>query len=95
MNLMKYINLIKTARLGLMLLCLMLLGSGCANKECPPARPMLPPTVLMQEVPEPRFTGRTNADLLTWSLELRQALRLANADKMEMRRWIDEVKSLE
>ena len=75
-------------------LSLALFSTGCADKY-PPARPMLPPTVLMQEVPEPKFNGRTNADLLTWSLELRQALRLANADKKELRRWIDEVKSLE
>lgn len=53
-------------------------------------RPALPPAVYLQEVPEPQFHGRTNGDLLNWSLELRQALRQANSDKAALRGWYDE-----
>ncbi len=48
---------------------------------------MLPPTVYLQEVPEPRLRGRTNGDLLAWAVDLREALRLANADKKALRQW--------
>jgi hypothetical protein len=48
---------------------------------------MLPPTVYLQAVAEPQFTGRTNADLLGWALEMREALRLANSDKKALREW--------
>ena len=51
---------------------------------------MLPPVVLLQEVPEPKMRGKTNADLLNWALELREALRLANSDKAALRKWINQ-----
>lgn len=73
--------------LGLILCVLLGCLTACSAKPCPPARSMLPPVVLMQEVPEPRLRGRTNGDLLSWSLDLREALRLANSDKAELRRW--------
>jgi hypothetical protein len=50
---------------------------------------MLPPTVYLQNVAEPQFTGRTNADLLGWALEMRKALRLANSDKAALRKWAE------
>lgn len=34
--------------------------------------------------------GRTNGDLLDWAVELRQALRLANNDKAQLRLWVQE-----
>jgi hypothetical protein len=47
--------------------------------------------VYLQEIEEPVFQGRSNADLLRWSLELRQSLRLANRDKARLRSWLQEV----
>ncbi|UQZ90709.1 hypothetical protein C4J81_16460 [Deltaproteobacteria bacterium Smac51] len=61
--------------------------SACAA-DCPPARPILPPTVYLQEIPEPQLTGRTNGDLARWALELREALRQANSDKNALRDWL-------
>ena len=86
MNLKSYTRTMSLARLGLSALCLALLLTGCGSKPCPPARPTQPPAVLLQDVPEPKFRGKTNADLVAWSLELRQALRLANKDKAELRK---------
>lgn len=51
----------------------------------------MPPTVYLQEVDEPQFTGRTNADLLAWALELREALRQSNSDKAALREWATEI----
>lgn len=48
---------------------------------------MLPPAVLLQEVPAPGLRGRTNADLAEWALELKAALKLANEDKAQLREW--------
>lgn len=68
-------------------MCLTMCLAGCGGKDCPPARPMMPPAVLMQSVPEPKLRGKTNADLLAWALDLRAALRLANEDKKALREW--------
>ncbi len=48
---------------------------------------MRPPAVYLQEVAEPRLSGRTNGDLAEWVVELRAALRQANADKKALREW--------
>lgn len=69
-----------------MLICLSLLLTSCA-KPCPPPAPMTPPVVYLQEVPEPKFTGRTNADLVYWVIELKAALTKANSDKKAIRDW--------
>lgn len=66
---------------------LTLFSVGCGKPPCPPPRAMLPPTVYLQDVPEPRMKGRTNGDLLAWALDLRAAVRLANADKKALREW--------
>ena len=76
-------------KLGLTLLALTALLSACSNK-CPPARPMTPPVVYLQDVTEPRFSGKTNADLVNWALEVREALRQANSDKAALRQWVEE-----
>ena len=76
MSLKKHMPPTRTAALGLMLLSLALCSTGCGNKPCPPARPMPPPVVYLQDVPEPRMRGQTNADLAAWAVELRAALRL-------------------
>lgn len=41
----------------------------------------------MQTVPEPGLKGKTNAALAEWAVELREALRLSNADKKALREW--------
>jgi hypothetical protein len=46
--------------------------------------------VYLEAVPEPKFTGRRNADLAAWALRLRQALRQANSDKAALRAWAAE-----
>ena len=61
--------------------------SACGGKPCPAARPMMPPAVYLQDVPEPVLKGKTNGDLAAWALELRQALALANSDKAALREW--------
>ena len=51
---------------------------------------MLPPAVYLQDVTEPELRGRTNGDLLAWALELREAVRMGNADKAALREWVAE-----
>lgn len=77
------------ARLGLTALCLSLFISGCGSKApaCPPPLVIAPPAVLMQDVPEPKLKGQTNAALAAWAVELREALRLSNGDKAALREW--------
>ena len=65
----------------------MVLSAGCA-KTCPAVRPIRPPIVYLQTIPEPQFKGKTNADLLAYILDLRQALRLANSDKQALQKWM-------
>ncbi len=77
---------IRKLGLGLTVLALTASLSAC-GKPCPPARPMTPPAVYLQDVPEPRMRGKTNGDLLAWALELREAVRMGNADKKAMREW--------
>lgn len=77
-------NLVKP---GPTALCLILFIAGCGPKPGPPPPVFHPPTVLLQEVSEPRLRGRTNAHLADWALELRGALRQANSDKAALRRW--------
>ena len=48
---------------------------------------MMPPTVLLQDVLEPQMRGKSNGDLLAWALELREAVRMGNADKRALRDW--------
>lgn len=80
---------------GLLLISPLLWSSGCADKAatCPPARPAIPPAILLQEVPEPVFRGKTNSDLLNYAVSLRQALRLANSDKAALREWVSEAEA--
>lgn len=42
----------------------------------------------MQDVPEPKLKGQTNAALAEWAVELREALRLSNGDKAALREWV-------
>ena len=69
--------------------CLILFTAGCGSKPqvCPPPMRLAPPAVLMQDVPEPRLKGKTNAALAEWAIALREGLRLSNADKKALREW--------
>lgn len=51
---------------------------------------MQPPAVLLQQVAEPRFSGGTNGDLLSWALEMRAALRMVNSDKKAIKDWSEQ-----
>jgi hypothetical protein len=51
---------------------------------------MAPTAVRLQNVPEPKLKGETNGDLAAWALDLRAALRQANADKRALREWAAE-----
>ena len=73
--------------LWLIPVCLIAL-SACSSKPCPPARPILPPVVYLQDVPEPALAGSTVGDLTKFAADLRDALRLANRDKAELRAWL-------
>lgn len=55
---------------------------------CPPPVVVTPPAVLMQDVPEPKLKGKTNAYLAEWAVDLRQALRQSNEDKKALRKWV-------
>jgi hypothetical protein len=48
-----------------------------------------PPLVFLQEVPEPKLQGKTNADLALFILALQEALRLSNKDKENLRAWVE------
>lgn len=49
----------------------------------------MPPTAYMASIKEPKLKCKTNACLVNWALELRDSLRLANADKEALRGWAE------
>jgi hypothetical protein len=49
--------------------------------------PCSPPVVYLQYVEEPRLNGNTNADLAKYVLELKEAVRRSNMDKMRLLEW--------
>ena len=73
-----------------LLLCL-LLCTACSTVTPGPVTTvrLTPPSALLRETPEPRLTEATNAGLLDYTLDLRAALRKANADKAALRQWAD------
>jgi type IV pilus biogenesis protein CpaD/CtpE len=75
-------------RAAILVLALALALAGCSAKA-PVAVGCSPPTVYLQDVPEPVLRGRTNKDLAEHVLELREALRRSNLDKLNLRDWMD------
>jgi hypothetical protein len=73
------------ARHGLLSLCLTLLLplSGCTTAP----KVVAPPSEYMQATPEPSPTGRTNAALAQYTLDLKDSLYRCNADKAALRDW--------
>ena len=61
---------------------------GCSANRAYVAAPCAPPVVYMQDVPEPHLKGRTNRDLAAWAIDLREALRRSNLDKLHLREWL-------
>ncbi|MDR1040259.1 MAG: hypothetical protein LBR80_08865 [Deltaproteobacteria bacterium] len=70
-----------------LVLITLLMVSGCAAVPVPCPAPVYPPSVYLQDVPAPAFTGRTNAALAEHVLDLRRALEQSNADKARLREF--------
>ncbi len=70
-------------RNGLLIVCLLLLLTGCAS---PPIQ-HAPPDSLLIDTPIPVAEGRRNVDLMHWANALRCAIVQANADKAALRAW--------
>jgi UDP:flavonoid glycosyltransferase YjiC (YdhE family) len=70
---------------------LILLG-GCA--ATPQAAPVIQqcrvPTAPLQKTPEPQMRDATTEELSDTELEVRRALRLCNADKLGIKKWIED-----
>ena len=86
-------GMIRIFAIGLALTCLPGL-SGCsligAERELVPVTIRLkPPAALLSDTPEPVLGEGTNSGLLDYALDLRSALRKANADKKALREWAD------
>lgn len=82
------------AATGWICLCL-LMFSGCSGAKIVrqvDTVKLTPPALLMRETATPALHGNTNRDLLNFVLELRAALREANADKAALREWASEAK---
>ena len=56
---------------------------------------MMPPAALLQDVPEPKLRGKTNAVLVEWALQLREAVRLLNSDKAALRDWVGSTNTVD
>jgi hypothetical protein len=49
----------------------------------------VPPSVYLQTIAEPELRGVTNQDLVLYSIDLEEALRLANHDKEKLQEWVN------
>ncbi len=69
-------------------LCLCLIPlAGCGAGTPPITVRLRPPAALLLNTPEPVMAGNSNGALLEYALDLRTALRTANADKTALRQW--------
>jgi hypothetical protein len=60
--------------------------TSCANvTDCQPFPP--PPAARLQDVPIPPFRGKTNDDLMSHVLDLREAIKQSNLDKAALRKF--------
>jgi hypothetical protein len=84
MNLISQRYLVKLAILAFLSLGFF----GCA-KPLPELVSCSPPVIYLQDIPEPQFRGSTNHDLAIHILDLREALKLSNADKKNLRDWLE------
>ena len=79
---------------GLMLACLMASLTACA---LPPSAPTfaIPDPALYAEpipVPTPKAGKLTNSAISQWTMELIEALGLANADRAALAAWVNKLK---
>lgn len=75
---------------GCLAACLVLSLSACEGTRLlrqTKVEPQYPPRSLVLQTPRPPFLGGTNADLLQWALNLRDALGSCNADKGAIETW--------
>ena len=65
--------------------------SGCLGRTVQETQieKQYPPQNLLRDCPKPDFTGRTWADLLEHTEELKTALDKCNEDKRSLREWAD------
>ncbi|WP_236615091.1 hypothetical protein [Desulfovibrio sp. X2] len=67
--------------------------AACSGRQTvvtvPVVERLTPPPELLRETARPRWTGRTNADLVEYALDLAAALDACNADKAALRSWAD------
>lgn len=77
---------------GSMLLCLVLLGAGCASDPTvltvTRVDQAFPPASLLIDTPAPRPQGVTGYALIQYSQALEAALGACNADKASLREWV-------
>jgi hypothetical protein len=75
-----------------LLMILLVLFMGCATKTevVPHVYPIIPPTVYLEETPEPKLSGKTNDALAKYIFKLRVALKSANEDKRKILEWVQE-----
>jgi hypothetical protein len=67
------------------------LASCASNPPLLQTQFVTPPATLLQPTPKPVFAGRTNLDLATYALDLKDALQSCNDDKAALRNWINKV----
>lgn len=51
-----------------------------------------PPDALLRDCPRPPFQGKTNGDLLDYSVDVSARLDACNSDKKLIRRFVEETK---
>lgn len=51
---------------------------------------VLPPLSLIQDVPEPKWEGRTNQDLVKYIIEQELVIKQCNSDKQLLREFLNE-----
>lgn len=82
-------------RCGLVGLYLMMSLTACAPLRAVPTPQALPnPTLYESPVPapEPPAGKLNNGNLTKWSLELLEALGVANADRAALRAWVESIR---
>ena len=78
-------------RRGWLAACLLLCLTGCAGgprlTSVTKTEKQFPPASLTVQTAEPLLLGSTNGNLLSWGLDLRDALSSCNADKKAIETW--------
>ncbi|MDN2661840.1 hypothetical protein OW492_00445 [Psychromonas sp. 14N.309.X.WAT.B.A12] len=51
---------------------------------------VLPPSALIQDRPEPKWSGTTNQDLVNYIIEQELVIKQSNSDKQLLREFVNE-----